>query len=90
MSNEENYKRHVERLKAEVSIHELADRLGVRRAQTSISGGKASYYAKWRNEKSASVSVFEDGRAFKDHGDGAGGSVFDFLCCARARILRKP
>lgn len=79
MSNEENYKRHVERLKAEVSIHDLADRLGVRRAQTSIRGGKASYYAKWRNEKSASVSVFEDGRAFHDHGDGAGGSVFDFF-----------
>jgi hypothetical protein len=37
----------------------------------------------FREDQHASFSVYEEGRKFKDHGDGAQGDVIDFLALAR-------
>lgn len=64
-----------DRLKREIDLHDLADRLGLQRQ-----GGNGNYHSPHHTDKSASVSIFKDGRAWKDwSGTDAGGSCIDLV-----------
>jgi hypothetical protein len=66
----------VERIKADIDLHELAARLGIQRGKTG------NYHAPWRDDKKPSVSIYpKNGRAahWKDHGSGKGGSAIDLV-----------
>lgn len=64
----------IDELKARINLHDLAARLGVKRAP----GEKSNYFAP-RGERHPSLSIFKDGKAFKDHATGEGGSCVDFV-----------
>ncbi|MDM8358829.1 toprim domain-containing protein [Pandoraea communis] len=61
-------------VKRRVDINELAEKLGLRR-----DGDKGNYHSPHHDDRNASVSVFDDGRAFKDWSADRGGSCIDFL-----------
>ncbi|WP_205730879.1 toprim domain-containing protein [Bordetella hinzii] len=64
-----------DRLKRDIDLHDLADRLGLQRQ-----GGNGNYHSPHHTDKSASVSIFNDGRAWKDwSGSEAGGSCIDLM-----------
>lgn len=68
----------LEELKAKVDIHDLAEKLGVRR-QGNIAGGKGLYHSPNRDDKKASLSVFADGHRWKDFATDEGGTAIDFV-----------
>ncbi|RIQ34695.1 hypothetical protein D0849_08740 [Bordetella avium] len=62
-------------IKADVNLHDLAIRLGMRRQ-----GANGNYHSPNHTDKSASVSIFNDGRAWKDWSSSdAGGSCIDLV-----------
>lgn len=64
-----------DRLKRDIDLHDLADRLGLQRQ-----GGNGNYHSPHHTDKSASVSIFNDGRAWKDwSGSEGGGSCIDLM-----------
>jgi len=65
----------IEQLKERTDLHELAEWLGMERP-----GGKGNYKAPWRKDKKPSLSIFAEGRAWKDHTDDIGGSCVDLVC----------
>lgn len=68
----------LEELKAKVDINDLADHLGVKR-QGKVSNGNAVYHSPHRKDAKASLSVYEEGRKWKDHTSGDGGTCIDFV-----------
>lgn len=65
-------------LKESIDLHDLAARLGLQRQKRG-----STYHAPWRPDKKASLSVFEDGRKWKDHGSDKGGSCIDLIMHTR-------
>jgi len=64
-----------DRLKRDIDLHDLADRLGLKRQ-----GATGNYHSPHHTDKGASVSIFNDGRAWKDwSGTDAGGSCIDLV-----------
>lgn len=68
----------IEELKQRVDLHGLADRLGVRR-KGGIRAGKALYHAPHRTDAKPSLSIFDEGRKWKDFASDQGGSCIDFM-----------
>lgn len=71
----------LEELKRKVDLHDLADRLGVKRSG-SVKSGKALYHSPHRADKNASVSVWTDSdgtQRWKDHSADEGGTCIDFV-----------
>ncbi len=69
----------IEQLKERIDLHELAEWLGMVRP-----GGRGNYLAGWRNEKKPSVSIFDNGRAWKDHTEDKGGSCVDLVMAVKS------
>ncbi|WOB74098.1 toprim domain-containing protein [Achromobacter xylosoxidans] len=64
-----------DRLKRDIDLHDLADRLGLKRQ-----GAKGNYHSPHHGDKSASVSVFKEGRMWKDwSGHTEGGTCIDLV-----------
>lgn len=64
-----------DRLKRDIDLHDLADRLGLKRQ-----GAKGNYHSPHHGDKSASVSVFKEGRMWKDwSGRTEGGTCIDLV-----------
>ncbi|MGK7345000.1 MAG: toprim domain-containing protein [Candidatus Nitrospinota bacterium M3_3B_026] len=64
----------IQRLKELVDLHGLASRLGLERP-----GGRGNYRSPKHDDKNPSLSVFADGKAWKDHSTGEGGSCIDLV-----------
>lgn len=64
-----------DRLKRDIDLHDLADRLGLKRQ-----GAKGNYHSPHHGDKSASVSIFKEGRMWKDwSGHTEGGTCIDLV-----------
>ncbi|ADP02347.1 gp2 [Burkholderia phage KS14] len=67
-------------LKRRVDLHELADRLGIKKGK---GGEKANYHSPHTTDKVPSLSIFpalpEKGEGWKDHSTGKGGSCIDLV-----------
>ncbi len=63
-----------DQLKRDIDLHDLAERLSLRR-----SGAKGNYHSPHHTDRSASLSIFERGRAWKDWSAEAGGSCIDLV-----------
>lgn len=77
---QDDYKRHVERIKAKISCHDLAEHLAFKR-QGSINAGKATYFAPWGSKANTTLSLSED--VWYDHAEAQGGSVVDLYMRAK-------
>ncbi|MBF0108029.1 MAG: toprim domain-containing protein [Magnetococcales bacterium] len=62
------------KLKESIDLHDLANRLGLQRQKEG-----ENYRAPWREDKKPSLSVFADGRKWKDHGSAEGGDCIDLV-----------
>lgn len=63
-----------EQLKDHIDLHDLALKLGLERPFS-----RGNYRSPHHTDKTPSVSVFKDGRAWKDHSSGQGGSCIDLV-----------
>lgn len=63
-----------EQLKRDIDLHDLAERLDLRR-----SGAKGNYHSPLHTDSSPSLSIFDNGRAWKDWSTEAGGSCIDLV-----------
>lgn len=79
MSHQDEYKRHVERLKEKISCHDVAEHFKWKRQGTVSSDGKAVYFTPWGSKNNGTLSVYERGKAWKDHAEGVHGSVIDLF-----------
>ena len=74
----------IEQLKDRINLHELAERLGIKRAP---GGDKALYHSPRHEDKNPSLSILQDhpkhGTCWKDHSSDAGGSCVDLVIYAR-------
>lgn len=77
-SPQDDYKQHVDQLKQRISCHDVADKLDFKRTG-AISGGKATYHTPWGSKNNTTLSVFDDGHAWKDFSENIGGSVIDLV-----------
>lgn len=69
-----------DRLKSDIDLHDLADRLGLKRH-----GAKGNYHSPHHTDKTASVSVFKEGRMWKDwSGTTEGGTAIDLVMYCNA------
>ncbi len=65
----------INELKQRIDLHDLAEKLGMERP-----GGTGNYKSPHHPDKSPSVSIFNDGKAWKDHSElNAGGSCVDLV-----------
>lgn len=64
----------IQELKDRIDLHDLAAKLGLERP-----GGRGNYRSPHRDDKQASLSVFKDGKSWKDHGANEGGSCVDLV-----------
>jgi len=76
----------IEELKQQIDLHDLAEKLDWVRPDST-----GNYKSPHRDDKNPSVSIFNNGKAFKDHTDGAKGSCIDmvmyhFNCDAKEAI----
>ncbi|UGA40189.1 hypothetical protein JOS77_13120 [Chromobacterium haemolyticum] len=62
-----------DQLKEQIDLHDLAARLGLKRQ------GKGNYHSPHHPDSHASLSIFADGRGWKDWSGDAGGSCIDLL-----------
>lgn len=77
-----------EELRATIDLHDLAQRLGLERPSA-----RGNYRSPHHKDRNPSLSIFKDGRAWKDHSSDAGGSCIDLVmhveeCDAGAAIAR--
>ncbi|EHP41244.1 hypothetical protein OR16_21136 [Cupriavidus basilensis OR16] len=63
-----------DQLKRDIDLHDLAERLDLRR-----NGNKGNYRSPHHTDSNASLSIFEQGRAWKDWSTEAGGSCIDLV-----------
>lgn len=73
----------IDELRNRIRIDELASRLNFKQAKGG-SNGKTMFYAKRGSgdETNPSLSVFDDGRKWKDHAENLSGSLIDFVIYA--------
>jgi len=64
----------IRELKELIDLHDLARRLGLERP-----GGRGNYRSPKHDDKNPSLSIFADGKAWKDHSTGEGGSLIDLV-----------
>jgi hypothetical protein len=62
------------RLKSEIDLHELAERLGLKRQ-----GSHGNYHSPHHEDRQASLSIYDHGRSWKDWSGDAGGSCIDLV-----------
>ena len=83
----EGMKQLVEQMKSQLSCIDVAERLNLRRAKGASSGRGVFFHAPGHDDKNPSLSIFDDGRAFKDWSadgtPGAAGSVIDLVMWVR-------
>lgn len=60
-------------LQSMINLHDLAAHLGMQRHQSG------SYHAPWREDSTPSLSVYDDGRRWKDHGSDKGGDAIQLV-----------
>jgi len=65
----------IDQLKERIDLYDLAEWLLMERP-----GNKGNYKAPWRKDEKPSLSIFADGKAWKDHTDDVGGSCVDLVC----------
>lgn len=74
----------LDELKQRIDLHDLADRLGLKRGR---GGNKALYHSPQHADKSPSLSIYVDhpkhGTGWRDHSADAGGSCIDLVIHAR-------
>ncbi|MFP3567333.1 toprim domain-containing protein [Paraburkholderia sp. SIMBA_030] len=74
----------IEELKQRVDLHDLADRLGLKRGR---GGDKALYHSPQHEDKSPSLSIYQNhpkhGTGWRDHSADHGGSCIDLVIFAR-------
>ncbi|WP_250481378.1 toprim domain-containing protein [Caballeronia sp. NCTM5] len=74
----------IDELKHRIDLHDLADRLGIKRGR---GGNKALYHSPQHQDKSPSLSIYMNhpkyGTGWKDHSSGAGGSCVDLVMFTR-------
>ncbi|MBU0592472.1 MAG: toprim domain-containing protein [Gammaproteobacteria bacterium] len=63
----------IQELKDRIDLHDLADKLGLRRGK----GDKGNYHSPHHDDKSPSLSIFKDGKSWKDWSADEGGSCID-------------
>ncbi|SOY55786.1 toprim domain-containing protein [Cupriavidus taiwanensis] len=63
-----------DQLKRDIDLHDLAERLELRR-----SGAKGNYHSPLHTDSNPSLSIFDNGRAWKDWSTEAGGSCIDLV-----------
>ncbi len=66
-------------LRASIDLHELAERLGLERP----GGRRGNYRSPAHHDKNPSLSVYDQGRRWKDHSNDAGGSCIDLVMHVR-------
>ena len=66
----------IEELKSRIDLHDLAEKLGLRRGK---GGERANYHSPHHDDKSPSLSIFKSGKAWKDHSADEGGSCVDLV-----------
>ena len=64
----------IQELKARIDLHDLAQKLGLKRP-----GGSGNYASPHHADKSPSLSVFADGKAWKDFSDDVGGDCISLV-----------
>lgn len=69
----------IEELKNRIDLHDLAHKLGLKPQKGSDSKANRVYHAPHRKDASPSLSIFNGGRAWKDHTTGEGGSCIDLV-----------
>lgn len=70
----------IQELKDRIDLHDLADKLGLRRGK----GDKGNYHSPHHDDKSPSLSIFKDGKSWKDFsGVDVGGSCIDLAMYAK-------
>lgn len=74
----------IDELKRRIDLHDLADRLGLKRG---AGGDKALYHSPGHDDKHPSLSIFVDhhksGTGWRDHSGDAGGSCIDLVIYTR-------
>jgi hypothetical protein len=81
----------IDELKRRIDLHDLADRLGLKRGGGKIrhsrSGDKALYHSPHHADKNPSLSIYvndpKHGTGWRDHSAGAGGSCIDLVIYVR-------
>lgn len=69
----------IEDLKSLIDLHDLAEKLGLERPQ-----GRGNYKSPHHDDKAPSLSIYADGKRWKDHSsDNAGGTCIDLVCYVR-------
>lgn len=69
------------RLKNDIDLHELAERLGLKRQ-----GSHGNYHSPHHEDRQASLSIYDNGRSWKDWSGDAGGSCIDLVCYCKPDI----
>ena len=64
----------IQRLKAQIDLHDLANRLGLQRPDE-----RGNYRSPHHHDKNPSLSVFDDGRRWKDFSADEGGDAIDLV-----------
>ncbi len=64
----------LEELKKRIDLHDLAEKLGLKRP-----GGTGNYRSPHHPDSNPSLSIFNDGKAWKDHSADVGGSAIDLV-----------
>jgi hypothetical protein len=64
----------IRELKERIDLHDLAEKLGLKRP-----GGRGNYCSPHHDDKSPSLSIFKDGKAWKDHSTDEGGDCVSFI-----------
>ncbi|KVW44902.1 hypothetical protein, partial [Burkholderia ubonensis] len=74
----------IEELKQRIDLHDLADRLGLKRGR---GGDRALYHSPQHEDRSPSLSIYvnhpKHGTGWRDHSADAGGSCIDLVIHAR-------
>lgn len=65
----------IEELKSRIDLHDLADKLGWKRAP----GNAGNYHSPLRKDEKPSISIYDSGAKWKDHATGEGGSCIDMV-----------
>ncbi|RKU01802.1 hypothetical protein C7H84_18975 [Burkholderia sp. Nafp2/4-1b] len=74
----------IDELKQRIDLHDLAERLGLKRGR---GGERALYHSPQHDDKNPSLSIYVDhpkhGTGWRDHSAGAGGSCIDLVMYSR-------
>jgi hypothetical protein len=65
----------IDDLKTRIDLHDLADKLGLERPHD-----RGNYKSPQHDDKTPSLSIYQNGKRWKDHSTGEGGSCVDIVC----------